>query len=635
METVKRGVRVALPMCVFITVLIAEGCSREPAWKAVNDRVIAEQGVEVREREMPETGITPSLQPGEIVSRDDLAAVELAPGVSARMYWDKGVLVAWTTLEPGAEIPRETLQNERLMVVWDGSVEQLVNGAYVTMGAGQTTTNWSSTPYRNFVYITSGTENAVRADDEGATILEVYWPVRLDYVAKAGGDVPSSPQDVGFATVPSFPPNEVLNYYDIQFTPLSESREASARLINGSGFQCGFLSVLPGGASPYEAQPEEALMIVLRGSVDETVMDRETRIEPGDICYLPSGMVHRSVSGNVGCDIIDIFWPPRPDLIESQQAVRDRYHEFIPEGAEVQLVHDGETMEPRLNFTEGPAWMNGSLYFSNMWFAGDWSAGDPARSNTIRMDAGGTMHIIASGMQTNGIMPLGNGNLAVCDMFGHRIIDMTPQGGVVRTLASEWNGVRLDGPNDLVIDAKGGIYFTDPQVTPGLELAQPGQQVFYRKPDGEIIRLIEPGVFGRPNGILLSPDGKTLYINNTRGLPVGEYLAAYDVNEDGTIANQRLVCKLMISPLVVDQGDIATGADGMTIDSEGNIYVATTMGLQIVDKDGNFVGIVNFPIRPVSACFGGEDNRTIYCTCNTRIYSIRTNKTGLVYPLGQ
>ena len=614
---------------------IAMGCSRGPAWKALNERVIAEQGVEHRELDLPDTKITPSLQPGEIANRDNLPPVEIAPGVTGKMYWGQGVLVSWTTLAPGAEIPRETLENERLMVVWDGTVEQLVNGEFATMWSGQKVTDWSSTPHRDFVYLANGAANAVRAGDEGATILEVYWPVRLDYVQKAGGNVPSNMNDGGYATAPAFPPNQVLNYYDIQFTPFEADRTANTRLINGNGFQCSFLSISPGRVSPYHAHPEEQLMIVLRGFVDETVMDQETRMKPGDICYLPSNMVHRGVYGDVGCDIIDIFWPPRPDFIEKQNAALDRYHEFIPEDAVVELVHDGETMEPRLNFTEGPAWMDGALYFSNMWFAADWSAGDPSRCNTIRMDADGTMRAIASGMQTNGIMPLGNGNLAVCDMFGHRIIEMTPQGRVVRTLASQWNGTRLDGPNDLVIDAKGGIYFTDPQFTPGLEFAQPGKQVFYRKPSGEVIRLIEPGVFGQPNGILLSPDGETLYIDNTRNMPVGEYLAAYDVNDDGTIANQRLVCKLMLPPEVVDQGGVASGADGMTIDSEGNLYIATAMGLQIVDKDGIFVGIVNFPIRPVSACFGGVNNDTIYCTCNTRIYSIMTNKKGLIYPLGK
>jgi len=277
--------------------------------------------------------------------------------------------------------------------------------------------------------------------------------------------------------------------------------------------------------------------------------------------------------------------------------------------------------------------MDGKLFFSNMWFANDWSVGSPEKSNLIRMDADGSFNIIVKNMQTNGTMPLGNGNLAVCDMFGHRLIELSPAGKVIRTLAREFNGVAFDGPNDLVIDAKGGIYISDPQFTPGLPKTQPGKSVFYRRPDGKVIRVVNPGEFGQPNGILLSPDGKTCYIANTRNMPFGNYLAACDVNGDGTLSNKRNFAKLFVPPEVRDKEDIATGADGMTIDVQGNIYVATAMGLQIVDKDGVFIGIVNIPIRPVSAEFGGDDMQTIFCTCATRIYKIRTNMKGLVYPL--
>jgi len=268
-----------------------------------------------------------------------------------------------------------------------------------------------------------------------------------------------------------------------------------------------------------------------------------------------------------------------------------------------------------------------------MWFASDWSPGSPEKSNTLYVDHDGTVKIFATGMQTNGMMTLGNGNLAVCDMFGHRMIEMTPRGRIVRTLASEYNGVPLDGPNDLVIDAKGGIYFTDPQFTPGLEKTQPGKAVYYRKPNGEIILVVDPGEMGQPNGILLSPDGKTCYISNTRNMPVGNYIAAFDVNEDATLSNMRLLAKLHLPPDVRFNEDVTSGADGMTIDVQGNIYVATTMGIQIFDDTGDFIGLINLPLKPISCAFGGENMQTLYCTCPTTLYSIRTNVKGLVYPL--
>ena len=614
-------------------VVLCGGCSSEPQWKALNDTVIKEKNVKIRSRDdIPETGIEPSLQPGQVTGKSAIPGVELAAGVTCKMYWGKGVLINWMSMEPGAEIPLETLDSERLMIVWKGSVEQLIKGTYVTMSQYNTITDWTNTPHRDLVYLPRNAENAVKASAYGAEILEIYSPVRQDYIKKAGGKVPDDLISGTFNTTPSIPPYKVMNFYDVQFTDLSRAT-ANSRLISGFGFQCSFLSTDPGRVSDFHNHPEEQLSIVLRNGVKETVMDTAHEMKEGNILYLPGDMVHRGEYDTKGCDFLDVFWPPRPDFVTKMNDSRNRYHAIIPEDAEPVLVHDGEVNEPYLNFTEGPAWMDGKLFFSNMWFASDWSAGSPEKSNLIRMERDGSFKVIVKNMQTNGTMPLGNGNLAVCDMFGHRLIEITPEGKIVRTLASELNGERIDGPNDLVIDAKGGIYFTDPQFIPGLKKKQPGKSVFYRKPDGKVIRVIETGKFGQPNGILLSPDGKTWYINNTRNMPVGNYVMAFDVNGDGTLSNGRKFAKLFVTPGLRQQEAITTGADGMTIDVHGNIYVATLMGLQIFDSSGKFIGIVHFPIRPVSAVFGGDDMQTIYCTCATRIYSIRTNVKGLEYPL--
>ncbi len=619
---------------LFIFVFVSAGCGGGPEWKSLNDKVIAEQGVEIRTRDdIPETGVEPNLEPGKVYKKSELPAVEIASGVTGKMYWGKGVMVNWMTFEPNANIPRETLTSERIMVVWSGSVEQRVNGGFVTMESYVKKTNWTATPHKDFLFLQKGADNEVIAGDEGAEILEIYWPVRDDYIQKAGGVVPTTHVEENYPSIYNFTPNVVYNFYDVQFTNFSEERTANSRMIWGEGAQCSFLNVDPGRVSPYHEHPEEQLMIVLGGFIDETIMDTTTRMEPGDIAYLPGGMVHRGVYGAQGCDILDVFWPPRPDFIEKTEDRMTQYHRIIPEDAEVELVHNGEVSEPYLNFTEGPAWMDGRLYFSNMWFAADWSSGSPEKSNMIRIERDGSLRIINRNMQTNGIMTFGNGNLVVCDMFDHRVLEMDPNARIVRTLASEWNGVALDGPNDIAIDAKGGIYITDPQFTPGLEKTQPGKAVYYRKPDGEVILVVPHGDMGQPNGILLSPDGKTCYISNTRNLPYGNYVVAFDVNEDGTLSNGRGFAKLHMMPEDRWAETVTSGADGMTIDTEGNIYVATNMGLQIFAPNGDYIGTVHTPIRPVSAVFGGENLDTIYMTCATHIYKIRTNMTGLTYPL--
>ena len=165
--------------------------------------------------------------------------------------------------------------------------------------------------------------------------------------------------------------------------------------------------------------------------------------------------------------------------------------------------------------------------------------------------------------------------------------------------------------------------------------------MYYRTPEGKVIRVIEPDEFAMPNGVLLSPDGKTLYVNNTYDdeewwnvdSDKDNFIWAYDVNKNGSVSNGRKFVELYMIPEVLDRKGKTSGADGMTIDELGNLYVATFMGLQIFSSKGEFIGIVNFPVYPVSCCFGGEDMKTIYATCYDKIYRIRTNVRGLEYPL--
>ncbi|MBN1292144.1 MAG: SMP-30/gluconolactonase/LRE family protein [Candidatus Latescibacteria bacterium] len=622
---------------------LVSGCSKEPAWKAVNDQVIKEHNVQERVRtDIVENNIVSNLEPGVVTNLSKLPETEIAPGAKGKIYWGKGNLMNWMTLEPGAEIPKETLSGERIMVVWEGSVEQLINGSMVKMIAIPRTpihgTNGIE-PRRDFVYLEKGAENAVKAGPQGAKILEVYWPVRLDYMKKAGSTkVPSSVPEGNYPIKPSVMPNKVYDYYDIQFTELVPG--ANSRLITGRGAQLSFLRMDPGSYFPHHNHPEEQVMIVIRGAIDEIILDHTSMMKKDDALLLPADLVHGGTNQPEGCDVLDVFWPPRPDYNASMEKRLAAYHAIIPEDAKVELVADGAVQGPGLTFGEGPSWMNGKLYFSSMFFSSDWG-GDPAKSALVEMDPDGTYRYISQGkMQTNGTMPLGNGNLAVCDMFGHRVIEMTTTGKVVRVLASSYGGKRLDGPNDLVVDAKGGIYFTDPQFIPD-ERQQPGRSIYYRKKSGELIRVIDPDVFAMPNGVLLSPDGKTLYVNNTYdneewwnvNTDKDNFLWAYDVNDDGTVSNGRKFAELYLTPDVLDRKGKSTSADGMTIDVQGNVYVATQIGIQIVSAKGEFIGIINFPVMPVSCCFGGDDYKTIYATCYDKVYKIRTNMKGLEYPL--
>jgi gluconolactonase len=175
------------------------------------------------------------------------------------------------------------------------------------------------------------------------------------------------------------------------------------------------------------------------------------------------------------------------------------------------------------------------MYFKNP-AAGDYT-GSPARSRLIVMEPDGKYRVLSSGMQSNGTVAAKNGNLIVCDMFGHRVVEVEPATGkVVRVMLDKINGKPIDGPNDLVMDAKGGLYITDPQFTPEAQKSQPGKQVYYVAPDGTAKIVIGPGEYAMPNGVELSPDGKTLYVNNTWQKPGENFIWAYDVADDGSLS---------------------------------------------------------------------------------------------------
>jgi gluconolactonase len=635
---IKRPLRKpAAVLAAFALILAFSVCRPRAAWEAKNDRLIKEHGLKGRVRsDIPKTGPVPNLEAGAVANFEKLTETQLAPGVTARLYWGRGVLVGWLRLEPGAEMPRETLPAERIMVVVSGSVSQILEGGRAEMIARDREPadgTHGATPRNDFVYLGKGAPNGLKAGPAGAYVLEVYSPPRLDYLTKAGATgLPPSLPEAALPLPPTVEAGRIYDLYDLQLTELSPG--ANSRLIAGRGAQLSFLTMNPGSVFDLHIHPEEQVMSATRGSIEERILDGSAPMNKGDLLLLPGNMVHGGANGPHGCDALDVFWPPRPDYTEKMEKRLAAFHAVIPAEARVELVADGSKTEPQLVFAEGPSWLGGKLYFSSMGFDQGWN-GDIKKSSVIEMGPDGTLRTVSAGrMLTNGTKPLPNGNLAVCDMFGHRIVEMTTRGEIVRTIAGRYEGKPLDGPNDLIYDSKGGLYFSDPQFTADPVKNQPGKCVYYLSPQGKLTRVIEPGTYGMPNGLALSPDGKTLFIDNTfdepgRDTDKDNFIWAYDVREDGTLANERKFAELFLTPEVLDAGTKSTSADGMTIDSLGNLYVCTYAGLQIFNAKGEFVGIVNFPVFPVNCCFGGEDLKTLHVVAYNKVYRIRTNAAGL------
>jgi gluconolactonase len=274
---------------------------------------------------------------------------------------------------------------------------------------------------------------------------------------------------------------------------------------------------------------------------------------------------------------------------------------------EVKKLHTG------LQFTEGPtADRDGNLYFSDI----------PA-NRIYRMDAKGELTtFLEPSNHTNGLMINGAGKIVACEMDG-RIVEIDPATKKVTALASEFNGKRFNAPNDLVIDRQGGVYFTDPHFRAPMPLPQDKLGVYYRSPEGRVERLVDD--VKAPNGVILSPDEKSLYVIPSQQ----KEMMVYAVASPGKLGPGSVFCTLS-----QPEGKDNTGGDGLTIDERGNLYITSGLGIQVFSPAGKQLGIVAFPEQPANCTFGGPGRKTLYVTARTSLYSVEMEVAGHVFPGG-
>lgn len=167
-------------------------------------------------------------------------------------------------------------------------------------------------------------------------------------------------------------------------------------------------------------------------------------------------------------------------------------------------------------------------------------------------------------------------------------------------------------PNDLVVTKNGGIYFTVPGGDSPL--------VYYIAPGGAATKVV--GDIENPNGIQLSRDENTLYINNTRG----EYLIAYDILPDGKLANKRNFGKY--EGVTKTNTGVTSGADGLAIDNDGRVYAATAAGVQVFSPQGQHLGTIPLSRSPQNLAFAGPDKKTLYVVGRGAAYKIQMLSQG-------
>lgn len=271
--------------------------------------------------------------------------------------------------------------------------------------------------------------------------------------------------------------------------------------------------------------------------------------------------------------------------------------DLIASGAVVQKLADG------FGFTEGPAAdADGNVFFTDQPNNKIWKWGVDS-ALTVFHD---------SPERANGMFFDLNGNLLACADQYFRLVSFNKQGQMT-VLVDNFEGKRLNGPNDLWVHANGGIYFTDPYYQrPWWERTAPeidGQCVYYLKPDRKsVIRVIDD--FVQPNGIIGAPDGKTLYVAD---IAAGKTWS-YTINDEGTLTNKKLFAP--------------EGSDGMTIDCLGNVYL-TNRAVSVFAPDGVKLGVIGVPEIPANVCFGGIDKNTLFITARTGLYSITMQVSGL------
>jgi gluconolactonase len=260
---------------------------------------------------------------------------------------------------------------------------------------------------------------------------------------------------------------------------------------------------------------------------------------------------------------------------------------IMEETAEVKRVATG------FKFTEGPAANSkGDVYFTDVPNnrIHKWDVG-AAKLSTFRENTEGA----------NGLWFDSADNLYICQGNAGKVIKITTT-GKTEVLAATYKNKKFNRPNDLWRDAKGGIYFSDPLYGRGLNLPQDGEHVYYLSPDGKnITRVIND--MKKPNGIVGHKDGSRLYVTDHGG----KKTFSYSMNKDGSLSNKKLVCEI--------------GSDGMTVDSQGNLYITSDL-VYVYNSSGEEINKIKIPERPSNVCFGGKDFKTLYVTAHKGLYAV-------------
>lgn len=290
-------------------------------------------------------------------------------------------------------------------------------------------------------------------------------------------------------------------------------------------------------------------------------------------------------------DALRWLWKNHPKPIGLRETISERHEirNILDPGQDWELVSDGYKL------TEGPAVdREGNVFFTDIRNNRIHKIGTDGKVSVFKEDSGAA----------NGMMFGPDGRLYVCQNARKRIVAYAKD-GAESVVAEDV------GSNDLAVNRKGEIYFTEPQT----------KRVWFVDATGNK-RVVHEGI-DFPNGVLLSADQSLLYVADYRG----KWVWSFQVQPDGSLANGQPFYRMETS----DESSVSF-ADGMTVDTLGHLYVATDQGVQVCDQAGRVVGIIRKPhTGPLTnVVFAGPDMQTLYATVGDRVYKRRLRRAGVV-----
>jgi gluconolactonase len=271
----------------------------------------------------------------------------------------------------------------------------------------------------------------------------------------------------------------------------------------------------------------------------------------------------------------------------------------VAEGAKLEKLASG------FKFTEGPAPdAGGNIYFT-----------DQPNDKILIWSTAGKLETFMDGCgRSNGLCFEKDGTLWACADEKNELWKIDVKTKEKTVVVKEHAGKLLNGPNDIWVRDDGRAYFTDPFYRRPYWKRGPREQdkqaVYSLSPEGKLSRVAED--LRQPNGVIGTPDGKTLYVAD-----IGDRKTyRYDLAEDGTLKNRKLFCE--------------QGSDGMTTDAAGNVYLTLGRAVTIFDKEGKKIATIPMPENATNVCFGGKDKQTLFITAGTSLYAIEMRVKGAV-----